>query len=101
MVLQPAFYDCFLVVFELSDFWKLAENIVQLMVLVFLAILPFFIVSRYIIAPDRLIIFDDLLNLGLVMIGLLVNELPVVVKDFFLPYFFGRSFVLHLHHWAV
>lgn len=57
------------------------------MVLIFLAILPFFIVSRYIIAPDRLIIFDDLLNLGLVMIGLLVNELPVVVKDFFLPYF--------------
>lgn len=101
MILQPAFYDCFLVVFKLSDFWKLAENIVQPMILVFLAIFPFFVVSRYIVAPNRFIILDNLLNLDLVLIGLLIDELPIVVKDFFLPYFLRWSFVLHLDNRAV
>lgn len=45
MVLESAFDDSFLVVFELSDLWKFAENIVQLMILMPFAVLPFLVVG--------------------------------------------------------
>ena len=73
MVLEPAFDDGFLVVFELSDLWKLFENIVQFVILLLLAVLPFFIVGRDIVAPDRLIIFDYLFDFSLLLIGLLID----------------------------